>query len=72
MMAEFAKKVELRFWDIMIPVLSNSERVRKLVRGAVAVYHNEELTRKIAVIVIIACAGFASGILIFSIKSTLG
>jgi hypothetical protein len=72
MMAELAKKMELKFWDIMIPLLSNSNWVRKIVRGTVEFYKNEKLTRKIAMLIVIACGGFASGILIFSIKSYLG
>ena len=71
MMAEISKKVELKFWDIMIPILSKAVWAQKSVAKLVSIYHNEKLTKQLATIVVIACGGFASGILVFSITNYL-
>jgi hypothetical protein len=66
------QKLELRFWDFMLPLLTRSEFVRKAMRGAITFYHNEKLVRRIAFAAMIGCAGFAFGILAFTIKSVIG
>lgn len=66
------QKIELRFWDIFLPLLSKSQILRKTVQAAVTFYHNDKLVQQVAVITMIGCAGFASGILIFTLKNFLG
>lgn len=72
MINSFAQKAELHFWDIMLPLLTRSKLVRKIVRDVLTFYHNEHLVRQVAFTAMIACAGFACGILIFTVKSMIG
>jgi hypothetical protein len=67
MIAQLSKRIELKFWDIVIPVLSDSTWLRNTVQKAVKVFNNKKLVKQIASLVVIACAGFASGFLIFSL-----
>lgn len=71
MIASFSQQIELRFWDIIIPLLTRSEWVRGLVRYFANIYHNEKLTRTIALVFIIACGGFATGILAYTLTTLL-
>jgi hypothetical protein len=72
MNATFTQKIELRFWDVMLPLLTKSNIVRKVVRDAMTFYHNEQLFQRVAFSVMVGCAGFAFGILLFTIKSMIG
>ncbi len=67
----FAHKLELRFWDFMLPVLTRSEFARKVMRNAITFYHDENLVRRVAFVAMVACAGFAFGILLFTLKSMI-
>lgn len=71
MIADLTKRIELKFWDILIPLLSNSSWLRNILHRAAFVYQDEKMTRFIAAGVIFACAGFASGFLLFSLKILL-
>jgi hypothetical protein len=71
MNATIFQKVELRFWDIFLPLLSQSQPLRKAVKTIVTFYHNDHLVRQIALIAMIACSGFASGILLFTVSKML-
>ena len=66
MIAVLSQKMENRFWDFVIAVLTRSQLVRRLIQWVMNLYENKELTRKLAIIALIACAGFASGILAFT------
>jgi hypothetical protein len=68
----FTQKIELRFWDFMLPILTRSEFARKVMRNAITFYHNEDLVRRVAFIAMVGCAGFAFGILVFTLKSIIG
>jgi len=69
MIASFSQKIELRFWDVAILMLTRSKPVRSIVSTVLKIYQNELLTKKIASVFIIACAGFATGIIAFTIRS---
>jgi len=71
MIADFSKRIELKFWDILIPLLSNSSWLRNIIHKAAFIYQDEKMTRLVAAGVIFACAGFASGFLLFSLKVLL-
>lgn len=71
MIATFTQKIELRFWDVMIPLLTRSEWIRSVVRAVVKFYQNEKLSRNIAICFIVACGGFAAGILTYTLTSIL-
>lgn len=72
MNATFLQKIELRFWDIMLPLLSQSQVLRKAIKTAVNFYHNDHLVKQVALIAMIACAGFASGILVYTLTRFIG
>ena len=42
MISQLSKRIELKFWDIMIPLLSNSSRLRVIVQKLVDLYHEEK------------------------------
>jgi hypothetical protein len=72
MNATLLQKIELRFWDIFLPLLSQSEFLRKTVKTAGNLYRNKQLRKQIAFAAMIACAGFASGILVYTITRFVG
>lgn len=69
MIASISQKIELRFWDVVIVMLTSSQVVRKMIGWFVNVYQNKALSRKIALGLIIICGGFATGILAFTVAS---
>ncbi len=69
MISQLTKKIELKFWDAVIPVLSNSAWLRTTAKKLSDLYHDEQIVRQIALGVVIAFAGFASGFLIFSLST---
>ena len=71
MVAKIIKTIELKFWDVLIPLLSNSDWLRMVVNKITAFSKNEKLLRKIVIVLLIAIAGFASGFLFFSLSSLL-
>jgi len=72
MNATVFQKIELRFWDCFLPLLSQSQPLRKIIKAVVTFYHNDHLVRQVALIAMLACAGFASGILIFTLSKIIG
>ena len=69
MIASLSQKLEIRFWDLVITMLTRSQVVRSTLQWLMGIYQNEGLMRKIAIVLIIAFAGFATGILAFTITS---
>ncbi len=69
MFAQLAKKIELKFWDVIIPLLSKSIWLNKVVSKLSDLYHDEKIMKQAAIVVVIACVGFASGFLIFSLST---
>ncbi len=69
MIADLSQKLELRFWDMAIIMLTGSRPIRSIVSAALRFYQNEALTKKVATIFVIACAGFGTGILAFTVSS---
>lgn len=69
MIASVSQKIELRFWDLIIAMLTRSQVVRSIISWVLRTYQNEALTQKIATVFIIACGGFATGILAFTVVS---
>ena len=70
-MDTISKQVELRFWNIAIPVLTRSSLVRFIIRKGYRLYSEKTLSLRIATGLVIACAGFASGMLAFSVMMFL-
>ena len=69
MFGKIVKTIELKFWDVMIPILSNSSWLRDKTSKVVEFTKNENFLRQIGIALLIACAGFASGFLFFTLTS---
>jgi hypothetical protein len=68
MFAQMTEKIELKFWDICIPLLSKAEWIRPVLQQMKSITQNEVTLKRIAMITVIGCAGAASGMLLFSIS----
>jgi len=67
MINQMYSRIELRFWDWAIPVLSHSQRVKQFIRQ-LQPFTNQLVLKKFAIqSLIIAMAGFASGLVISTI-----
>ena len=66
MASRISKKIELKFWDIAIPLLSNSSRLRDMTAKTLHLYHDGELKRKAITGLIVAISGFLCGFLFFT------
>jgi len=68
MITEFFNSIELGFWNLIITLLTRSRILRAIIRSTYLVSQDKAMIRKIAVIVLVCCAGFASGLLIYSVS----
>lgn len=68
MLTQMTEKIELKFWDICIPLLSNADRLRLIFQQIKSLTQNEVSLKRIAMITVIACAGAATGMLLFSLS----
>ncbi len=68
MITEFFNSIELGFWNLIITLLTRSRILRAIIRSTYLVSQDKSMIRKIAVIVLVCCAGFASGLLIYSVS----
>lgn len=68
MIATMFEKVEIRFWDTFLPLLTKSAFVQKIVKAVVSFTKEPQKMRQVALLAMVACFGFATGLLIFSIK----
>jgi len=68
MITEFFNSIELGFWNLIITLLTRSRILRAIIRSTYLVSQDKAMMRKIAVIVLVCCAGFASGLLIYSVS----
>ncbi len=71
MIASLSQKMELRFWDLVIIMLTGSKLIQSIVSWFARIYQNETLRKKIAICLVIACGGFGTGILAFTVASLL-
>lgn len=66
-MSTFLKKIELNFWNLVIPLLTRSQVLRSLIQNSIRIYQDSKLIYQLAVITVVACAGFAVGLLAYSV-----
>jgi len=71
MITRILESVELAFWNIVIPLMTRSNFVRKTVQLGYQVYHDERLKKDIALSLMVSCTGFVIGVAIFSLASLL-
>lgn len=69
MIASLSQKMELTFWDLVIVMLTGSKLIQSIVSWFARIYQNEVLRKKIALCLVIACGGFGTGILAFTMAS---
>jgi hypothetical protein len=65
MIANLSKKLEIRFWDFAIPMMSNNQKLRKLVNEVYRVFQDHELRQRTFFILSGSFAGFLCGCVIF-------
>lgn len=66
MMNELINTIELGLWNLIITLLTRSKLLRMIIRSTYMVSQDKDMVRKIAILLLICCAGFASGLLIYS------
>lgn len=71
MVSRIAKSLELKFWDIAIPLLSNSARLRRWSSGLISQSRIVFLTKGITVGLITAGAGILCGFLAYALSAIL-
>ncbi len=62
------KQMELTFWNIAIPLLTRSQVVRSVIQKSISFYQEKKIVYQAAVVTVIACAGFAAGLLAYSVS----
>ncbi len=68
MINEIFNSLELGFWNLFITMLTKSRLIRAVVRSTYLISQDKGMVRKIAIALLICCAGFASGLLIYSVS----
>jgi hypothetical protein len=69
MVTKIAKKLELKFWDAMIPFLSNSPWLRAVTGRFVKYNDNGRIFKLVLLGGIVAFFGFISGFIYFSLST---
>lgn len=64
-------RIELGFWNLVIPLMTRSKTLRTLVKSAYDVIQNAEISQDLLLMLIVACMGFATGLLAYSITVLL-
>ena len=67
MIAEIINSIELSFWNLIITLLTKSSLLRTIVRSTYLASQDKGMMRKIAIVLLVFCVGFASGLLIYSV-----
>jgi hypothetical protein len=65
MLANISKKIELRFWDLAIPLMSNNVKLRKLINEFYLILQDHELRKRTILIFACSFSGFMCGSLLF-------
>lgn len=65
------KQMELTFWNIAIPMLTRSQALRSVIQKSIGACQEKKIGYQAAVVTVIACAGFAAGLLAYSVSLLL-
>jgi len=65
MIANMSKKLEIRFWDFAIPMMSNNQKFRKLVNELYHLLQDRDLRQRTFFILSGSFAGFLCGCVVF-------
>jgi hypothetical protein len=65
MIADLPKKIELKFWDVALPVMSNNSKIRKWVKTAYEIVQDDDLRKTSIFIFSGSFVGFLLGFSLF-------
>ena len=66
MIADLPKQLELRFWDLALPVMSKNRFLQKVICTSYRIVMDSELRQRSLVIIIGSILGFVAGLLVFA------
>lgn len=66
MIADLPKQLELRFWDLALPVMSKNRFLQKVICTSYRIVMDSELRQRSLVIIIGSILGFVAGLLVFT------
>jgi hypothetical protein len=61
-MTKYLERIEYKFWNTVVRLLSENEIIRKLVRNTYQFFHNPDLSSDRALIGIISLSGLLFGV----------
>lgn len=67
MIADFPKQIEMHFWDLAIPAMTQNKFVQKIVRTTYAVVKEPDLRNRSILIIAGCLAGFIAGLITYSV-----
>lgn len=67
MIADLPKQLELRFWDLALPVMSKNRFLQKVICTSYRIVMDSELRQRSLVIIIGSILGFVAGLLVFTV-----
>jgi hypothetical protein len=65
MIADLPKNIELKFWDVVLPAMSNNTKFRKWVKTAYEIVQDDDLRKTSIIIFSGSFAGFLLGFCLF-------
>ncbi len=65
MIADLPKKLELKFWDFALPVMSNNSKIRQWIKTAYEIVQDEDLRKRSIFIFSGSLIGFLLGFSLF-------
>ncbi len=63
--------MELNFWNIAIPMLTRSQAIRSIIQKSIIFCQEKKFAYQAALVTVIACTGFAVGLLAYSVSLLL-
>lgn len=71
MLHKLAETLELGFWKLAIPLMTQSKAIRALIRSVYKIYNDPRLKKDLALSLAVSCAGFAFSVALFSLMLLL-
>ena len=66
MIADIPKKMELKFWNVVIPAMSKNTRLQKCIQVAYEVASDKDLRTRTLMILVGSLSGFLAGLMLFT------
>ena len=61
------ERIELGFWNLVIPLMTRSKTLRTIVKSTYGVLQDSDTSQNLLLTLIVACMGFATGLLAYSL-----